>query len=105
MSNPMSTHPREQKKMVQSVLDLLLHVLAAPQSSVAHLRALGGSLQSLMKFGVELFIEITGDSLQHWVRVWLTLMNSVSLSVRSIATDFQFPSPSRARRARMLTIY
>jgi len=74
--------------MVQSVLDLLLHVLAAPQSSVTHLRALGGSLQSLMKFGVELFIEITGDSLQHWVRVWLTLMNSVSLSVRSIATDF-----------------
>ena len=38
------SNPREQKKMAQGVLDLLLHVIATPQSSVAHLRALGKNL-------------------------------------------------------------
>lgn len=83
-----SAYPYEQKKMVTEVLDLLLRTIAIPQSSVTHLRALGGVLQALDKFGVALFLEVTGDSVEHWVRVVLTLMNSMSLSVRSIATDF-----------------
>jgi hypothetical protein len=86
--SPTSTSPREQKKIIQGILDLLLHVLTTPQSSVTHLRAVGGAIQALEKFGTEMFLEIAGGSLQHWIRVILSLMNSIALSVRSIAVDF-----------------
>ncbi|KAI2508348.1 hypothetical protein MHU86_6022 [Fragilaria crotonensis] len=81
-------HPRELKKMAQGTVDLLLQILTVPQSAVTHLRTVGGALQALEKFGAKLFLEVTGDSLQHWIRVIQTLMNSISLSVRSIAVDF-----------------
>mmetsp|Transcript_27834 Transcript_27834/g.67387 ORF Transcript_27834/g.67387 Transcript_27834/m.67387 type:complete len:1050 (-) Transcript_27834:115-3264(-) len=87
-ANPISELPSEQRKMMQGILDLLLHVLTTPQSSVTHLRAVGGAIQALDKFGASLFIEITGQHLQHWVRVVLSLMNNTALSVRSIAVDF-----------------
>ena len=83
-----SSYPKEQERMMQGLLDLLLHVLTTPQSSVTHLRAVGGALQALEQFGVDVFIQTTGSNLQHWIRVILSLMNSVSLSVRSIAVDF-----------------
>ena len=83
-----SAFPREEKKMTQGILDLLLHVLTAPQSSVTYLRTVGGALQTLNKLGVGNFLEVSGGTIQHWVRVMLALMNSVSLSVRSIAVDF-----------------
>jgi hypothetical protein len=86
--NFLSSDPNEQSKLMQGILDLLLHVLTTPQSSVTHLRAVGGALQVLSQFGVAGFLEITGPNFQHWVRVILTLMNSLSLSVRSIAVDF-----------------
>jgi hypothetical protein len=81
-------HPRELKKMAQGTVDLLLQILTVPQSAVTHLRTVGGALQALDKFGVKIFLGVTGDNLQHWIRVILTLMNSISLSVRSIAVDF-----------------
>jgi hypothetical protein len=83
-----SSYPHEQRKIMQGILDLLLHVLTTPQSPVTHLRAVGGALQALEQFGAEAFLEITGSALQHWIRVILGLMNSISLSVRSIAVDF-----------------
>jgi hypothetical protein len=86
--SPSSTLPKEQKKMIQGILDLLLHVLTTPQSCVTHLRAVGGAIQALEKFGTDMFLEIAGGSLQHWIRVILSLMNSTALSVRSIAVDF-----------------
>jgi hypothetical protein len=86
--NSISLSPREQKKMIQGILDLLLHVLTTPQSCVTHLRAVGGAIQALEKFGTAMFLEIAGGSLQHWIRVILSLMNSVALSVRSISVDF-----------------
>lgn len=73
---------------MQAILDLLLHLLTSPQSPVTHLRTIGGALQALEQFGISPFLEIIGTNLQHWVRVILSLMNSVSLSVRSIAVDF-----------------
>ena len=87
-AGPISASPREQKKMVQGILDLLLHILTTPQSSVTHLRAVGGAIQALEKFGPSIFLEIVGGSIQHWIRVMLSLMNSIALSVRSIAVDF-----------------
>lgn len=63
-------------------------MLTTPQSAVTHLRAVGGAIQALESFGIEIFLEITGGSLQHWLRVILGLLNSISLSVRSIAVDF-----------------
>mmetsp|Transcript_42396 Transcript_42396/g.102457 ORF Transcript_42396/g.102457 Transcript_42396/m.102457 type:complete len:2457 (+) Transcript_42396:97-7467(+) len=87
-ASPLATYPSEQKAIVQGILDLLLHVLTTPQSAVTHLRAIGGAIQALESFGVDIFLEVTGDSLQHWLRVVLGLMNSVALSVRSIAVDF-----------------
>lgn len=74
--------------MIHGILDLLLHVLTTPQSSVTHLRAVGGTIQAFEKFGINLFLEVTGGSLQHWIRIILSLMNSLALSVRSIAVDF-----------------
>ena len=35
-----------------------------------------------------MFFKVLGDSLQHWARVVLPLMNSTFLSVRTIAVDF-----------------
>eukprot|EP00980_Cylindrotheca_fusiformis_P014003 scaffold3653_cov124-Cylindrotheca_fusiformis.AAC.6 len=87
-ASPLSTFPHEQKAVVHGILDLLLHVLTTPQSAVTHLRAVGGAIQALETFGVEMFLNVTGESLQHWLRVILGLMNSISLSVRSIAVDF-----------------
>lgn len=74
--------------MMTGILDLLLHLLTTPQSAVTHLRAVGGALQALEEFGVDLFLEVAGANLQHWIRVILSLMNSTSLSVRSISVDF-----------------
>lgn len=87
-TSTITKHPRELKKMAQGTVDLLLQILTVPQSAVTHLRTVGGALQALEKFGAKLFLEVTGDSLQHWIRVIQTLMNSISLSVRSIAVDF-----------------
>jgi hypothetical protein len=70
------------------ILDLLLHVLTTPQSCVTHLRAVGGAIQALESFGIEIFVEASATSLQHWIRIILGLMNSIALSVRSIAVDF-----------------
>jgi len=86
--NPTSSVPKEQRKMIQGILDLFLHVLTTPQSTVTHLRAVGGALQAFEKFGTQMFLETTGGHFQHWIRIILGLMNSVSLSVRSIAVDF-----------------
>lgn len=111
-----ATNPKEQKKMMHAVLDLLLHILTTPQSAVTHLRAVGGALQgknwsskingrskfmiltyfffsfftleALEEFGVDLFLDVVGSNLQHWVRVIQSLLNSTSLSVRSISVDF-----------------
>jgi len=74
--------------MIHAVLDLLLHILTTPQSSVTHLRAVGGALQALDQFGVEIFLDVVGDNLQHWIRILQSLLNHTSLSVRSIAVDF-----------------
>ena len=82
------SNPKEQRKMIHAVLDLFLHILTTPQSAVTHLRAVGGAIFALEKFGVELFLDVVGDNLQHWVRVIQSLMNSTSLSVRSISVDF-----------------
>lgn len=59
-----SNYPHEEQKMLHGLLDLLLHILTTPQSSVTHLRAVGGALQALEKFGVEVFTEITGTNFQ-----------------------------------------
>eukprot|EP00977_Amphora_coffeiformis_P029636 scaffold42062_cov176-Amphora_coffeaeformis.AAC.2 len=83
-----SNYPQEKRKVMQGLVDLLLHILTTPQSSVTHLRALGGALQAMEQFGVNLFLEVTADNFQHWARVLLSLMNSPSLSVRSISVDF-----------------
>jgi len=84
----MSSTPSERKTLVRGILDLLLSVLSTPQSTVTHLRALGGASQTLDTFGAALFLETTENNLQHWLRVILSLMNSTALSVRSISVDF-----------------
>jgi hypothetical protein len=86
--NSTSSVPDEQRKMIQGILDLLLHVLTTPQSTVTHLRAVGGAIQAFEKFGTQMFLDTTGVHFQHWIRIIIGLMNSVALSVRSIAVDF-----------------
>lgn len=79
---------RELEKLGKSVFDLLLHVMATPQSSVTLLRTLGGSAHALDKFGASVFLNAAGNDLQHWGRVILTMMNSTELSVRAMSVDF-----------------
>ena len=83
----MSHKPYERKKIVEHTLDLLLHIISAPLSSVTHLRALGAASHVLEKVGTTAFIEAVDDDLQHWGRMIFSLMNSISLSVRSMAVD------------------
>ena len=76
-------------KLGCSIFDVLLHLLATPQSSVTLLRTLGAVAHSLDKFGARVFSRATlGDQLQHWARLILTMMNNKELSVRSMAVDF-----------------
>ncbi len=83
----MSHNPYERIIMVKSTLDLLLHIVSAPLSSVTLLRALGAASHVLEKVGTSAFIEAVNDDLQHWGRMIFSLMNSTSLSVRSMAVD------------------
>jgi len=84
----MMTHiPVERKKMVRGILDLLLHIISTPQSSVTLLRALGAASHALEKVGATFFLEVVDKSAQDWGRMIFTLMNSTSLSVRTMAVD------------------
>jgi Dock homology region 2 len=78
----------ERAKVVSTVFDLLLNVLTFPQSSVTQLRGMGVALYALETFGPDLFLEQSAAGFQNWARLILTLMNSTSLSVRSITVDF-----------------
>ena len=83
----LSHNPYEQSKMVEGTLELLLQIISAPLSSVTLLRALGAASQVLDKIGTSLFLTAVEDDLQHWGRMIFSLMNSTSLSVRSMAVD------------------
>jgi len=84
----MMTHiPFERKKMVRGILDLLLHIISTPQSSVTLLRALGAASHALEKVGATFFLEVVDQNAQDWGRMIFTLMNSTSLSVRTMAVD------------------
>ena len=83
-----SADEHELERLGGSIFDLLLHLLATPQSSVGLLRTLGGSAHALDKFGARIFLTTVGNQLQHWARIIVTMMNSTELSVRSMAVDF-----------------
>jgi hypothetical protein len=83
----MSQNPYEQTKMVERALNLLLHIVSAPLSSVTLLRALGAVSHILDKVGASSFLDAVEDDLQHWGRIIFSLMNNTSLSVRSMAVD------------------
>lgn len=77
----------ELKDLTEGVLDLLLQIISTPLSSVTLLRASGAVSHVLDKVGATLFLLSAGDSLQHWGRICFALMNSTSLSVRTMAVD------------------
>jgi hypothetical protein len=77
----------EKKIAMKSIVDLLFQILIMPQSPVTHLRAVGAALL-VLEGDIKLFVDVVDTSLEHWVRIMLSLMNCHSLSVRSIAVDF-----------------
>jgi Dock homology region 2 len=79
--------PYDVNLAMQGITDLLLEILTMPQSPVTHLRAMGAALH-IVESDIDVFLNAVGDNLQHWFRVLQTLMNSQSLSVRSIAVDY-----------------
>ncbi len=83
----MSQNPYEQTKMIERTLNLLLHIISSPLSSVTLLRALGTASHVLDKVGTSLFMDAVEDDFQHWGRMIFSLMNNTSLSVRSMAVD------------------
>lgn len=74
LSNSSLDHITEKNKIAKGLLDLLLHIVTTPQSSVTHLRALGGVSQALDKFGVALSLQLIGDHFQ--VRVYCVTIYS-----------------------------
>ena len=70
--------PDDNKRTSHAILELFLFILTIPQSTVTHLRAMGGALHALEQFGVDLFLEVSASSLDHWARILFTLMNSTS---------------------------
>lgn len=83
----LSSKPFERQRMTEGVIQLLLSIIAVPLSSVTLLRALGSVSQVLEKAGAACFLQAVGNNLQHWGRMLFTLMNSKSLSVRSMSVD------------------
>lgn len=77
----------DHRSLIESALELLLEIVSTPQSSVTLLRGLGAVSHVLNKVGADIFISACGDNLQNWGRMFFTLMNSTSLSVRSMAVD------------------
>lgn len=75
------------KSLTEGVLELLLQIISSPLSSVTLLRGLGAVSHVLDKVGAPLFLSAVGDRLQNFARMLLTLMNSISLSVRSMSVD------------------
>mmetsp|Transcript_3869 Transcript_3869/g.7417 ORF Transcript_3869/g.7417 Transcript_3869/m.7417 type:complete len:2553 (+) Transcript_3869:270-7928(+) len=75
------------KNLTEGVLELLLQIISSPLSSVTLLRGLGAVSHVLDKVGAGLFLSAVGDHLQNFARMLLTLMNSISLSVRSMSVD------------------
>ena len=84
----LSHTPHDQSRMIEGILDLLLQINSSPLSSVTLVRALGASSQVLETIGSSQFIAVVDDDLQHWGRIILSMMNSTSLSVRSMAVDW-----------------
>lgn len=77
----------ELKSVTEGALSLLLSITSTPLSSVTLLRALGAVSHVLDKVGATMFLSSTGNTLQHWGRILFSLMNSTSLSVRSMSVD------------------
>ena len=77
----------EKSDVMRGIVDLLFHSLTIPQSPVTQLRALG-ALLLLLERDVRLFFDIVEASIEHWIRIMLSLMNCQTLCVRSIAVDF-----------------
>jgi hypothetical protein len=75
------------KNLTEGIFELLLHIISTPLSSVTLLRGLGAVSHVLEKVGAAMFLSAVGDRLQNLGRMLLTLMNSTSLSVRSMSVD------------------
>ena len=77
----------ERSNAIEAVIGLLLQTLTLPQSPVTQLRAIGAVLLVLER-DVKLFLDLVDADIEHWIRIMLSLMNSQTLCVRSIAVDF-----------------
>lgn len=62
-------------------------ILSIDQSPVTFLRAIGGAM-AIVESNVDFFVQSNRANVENWVRILLVAMNSISLSVRSVAVDF-----------------
>lgn len=73
---------------VRAVTSVYLHALSLAQSDITLLKSLSASLEVVKIFGIKLFNEAIGETLQHWMRVITFHCGSRRAEVRIQASDF-----------------
>jgi hypothetical protein len=72
---------------VRAVTSLYLHVFALRESDIVFTRTFLYSAEVIKIFGIKLFLEAVGETLQHWMRVILLHCGARRAQVRIVATD------------------
>ncbi len=73
---------------VRAAISVYLHVLTLQQSDITLVKTLTASLEIVKIFGIKIFSEAVGETLQHWMRVVSFHCGSRRAEVRVQASDF-----------------
>jgi len=73
---------------VRAATSLYLHALALRQSDIVLVRTFKVSADMVKIFGIKMFLEAVGETLQHWMRVVSIHCGARRAKVRIEATDF-----------------
>ena len=73
---------------VRAATSVLLHALTLRQSDIALVKILAASVDVIKIFGIKIFNEAVGETLQHWMRVVSFHCGSRRAEVRVPASDF-----------------
>lgn len=73
---------------VRAATSVYLHSLTLRQSDIALVKALNASVEIVKIFGIKIFNEAVGETLQHWMRVVSFHCGSRRADVRVPASDF-----------------
>lgn len=73
---------------VRAASSVYLHALALVESDIVATKTLHASVELIKIFGVKIFLEAVGETLQHWMRVVMTQCGARRAHVRIQALEF-----------------